>query len=80
MLKTWTTTEGHLQTEVSNKLAEWLEDGLKEWDISRDAPYLVFRLKQQRLHFLILWGSRLLRTLHSYHHIVLWHHISGNRL
>ena len=37
-LEQWTTS-GTLQSEVANKLAEWLSAGLKPWDISRDAPY-----------------------------------------
>ena len=31
-----------VQPEVANKLAEWLDDGLRAWDISRDAPYFGF--------------------------------------
>jgi len=42
-LKTWTRA-GHLQDEVANKLAEWLDSGLQEWDISRDAPYFGFEI------------------------------------
>ncbi|MBT3812725.1 MAG: methionine--tRNA ligase [Gammaproteobacteria bacterium] len=55
MLQTWTTTEGHLQTEVSNKLAEWLEDGLKEWDISRDAPYFGFEIPDAPGKYFYVW-------------------------
>ena len=40
-LKEWTRS-GAVQPEVANKLAEWLDDGLKAWDISRDAPYFGF--------------------------------------
>jgi len=43
MLKDWTAS-GHLQDEVSNKLQEWFEAGLQEWDISRDAPYFGFEI------------------------------------
>ncbi len=35
---------GHLQSAVSNKLLEWFEKGLNEWDISRDAPYFGFEI------------------------------------
>lgn len=41
LLKKWTTQE-HLQPEIGNKLREWFEAGLKQWDISRDAPYFGF--------------------------------------
>jgi methionyl-tRNA synthetase len=43
MLKEWTHT-GHLQSEVANKLSEWFEAGLQEWDISRDSPYFGFEI------------------------------------
>ena len=39
MLKDWTESPGTLQHEVKNKLAEWFTVGLRDWDISRDAPY-----------------------------------------
>ncbi len=55
MLKTWTTSEGHLQTEVSNKLAEWLENGLQEWDISRDAPYFGFEIPDAPGKYFYVW-------------------------
>ena len=35
---------GHLQREVVNKLEEWFQAGLRDWDISRDAPYFGFRI------------------------------------
>ncbi len=43
LLKTWTRS-GHLQAEVANKLDEWFSEGLKQWDISRDAPYFGFNI------------------------------------
>ena len=43
MLTEWTRA-GHLQAEVSHKLDEWLKDELREWDISRDAPYFGFEI------------------------------------
>lgn len=55
MLKTWTTADGHLQAEVSNKLAEWLENGLQEWDISRDAPYFGFEIPDAPGKYFYVW-------------------------
>ena len=43
MLKEWTRS-GALQDAVANKIAEWLDSGLQEWDISRDAPYFGFEI------------------------------------
>jgi methionyl-tRNA synthetase len=53
-LKQWTTA-GHLQTEVANKLAEWLDSGLQEWDISRDAPYFGFEIPDAPGKYFYVW-------------------------
>jgi methionyl-tRNA synthetase len=53
-LKEWTRA-GHLQTEVANKLSEWLESGLQEWDISRDAPYFGFEIPGEKDKFFYVW-------------------------
>src|SRR5438552_1446782 len=37
-LRGWT-QDGRLQPEVANKVREWLDSGLNDWDITRDAPY-----------------------------------------
>jgi methionyl-tRNA synthetase len=42
-LKQWVTT-ATLNEGVKNKLREWLDAGLKDWDISRDAPYFGFEI------------------------------------
>ncbi|MFT7561228.1 MAG: methionyl-tRNA synthetase [Flavobacteriales bacterium] len=53
-LKEWTRA-GHLQDEVANKLAEWLDSGLQEWDISRDAPYFGFQIPGETDKFFYVW-------------------------
>ncbi len=53
-LKRWT-REDHLQPEVANKLAEWLEAGLQEWDISRDAPYFGFEIPGETDKYFYVW-------------------------
>ena len=42
-LKTWMSS-GTLQTEIANKMQEWFADGLRDWDISRDADRKSTRL------------------------------------
>jgi methionyl-tRNA synthetase len=54
MLREWTTA-GHLQAEVRNKLAEWLESGLQQWDISRDAPYFGFEIPDAPNKYFYVW-------------------------
>ena len=54
MLCDWTSA-GHLQPEVRNKLAEWLEGGLQQWDISRDAPYFGFEIPNAPNKYFYVW-------------------------
>ena len=54
LLREWT-RNGHLQTEVANKLDEWFEAGLKPWDISRDAPYFGFPIPGTIDKFFYVW-------------------------
>ncbi len=54
MLREWTSA-GHLQAEVRNKLAEWLESGLQQWDISRDAPYFGFEIPDAPNKYFYVW-------------------------
>ena len=53
-LKDWTAS-GPVQPEVANKLAEWLDSGLKPWDISRDAPYFGFAIPDAESKFFYVW-------------------------
>ena len=54
MLKAWT-RGGHVQKEVANKLDEWFEAGLQEWDISRDAPYFGFEMPDHPGKYFYVW-------------------------
>lgn len=54
MLQEWTRS-GTLQESVANKLAEWLDSGLKEWDISRDAPYFGFEIPDAPGKYFYVW-------------------------
>ena len=53
-LKNWTKA-GHLQEQVSNKLAEWFEQGLQQWDISRDKPYFGFKIPETEDKYFYVW-------------------------
>jgi len=54
MLADWIRS-GTLQEEVANKLSEWFEQGLKQWDISRDAPYFGFEIPNAPGKFFYVW-------------------------
>jgi len=54
MLKTWLHA-GHLQEEIANKLDEWFDVGLQEWDISRDSPYFGFEIPDAPNKYFYVW-------------------------
>ncbi|HHW7569742.1 TPA: methionine--tRNA ligase [Mannheimia haemolytica] len=54
MLKEWTRS-GSLQSEIANKMQEWFESGLQQWDISRDAPYFGFEIPDAENKFFYVW-------------------------
>ena len=54
MLKNWTTS-GALQEEMANKLNEWFESGLQQWDITRDAPYFGFEIPDAPGKYFYVW-------------------------
>ncbi|REC95470.1 methionine--tRNA ligase [Kushneria indalinina] len=53
-LKEWTRSE-RLQPQISNKLQEWFEAGLNDWDISRDAPYFGFEIPDAPGKYFYVW-------------------------
>ena len=54
MLKAWTRS-GTLQDSVANKVNEWLDDELQEWDISRDTPYFGFEIPNAKGKYFYVW-------------------------
>jgi methionyl-tRNA synthetase len=53
-LKDWTRS-GTLQGEAANKMGEWFENGLNDWDISRDAPYFGFEIPDAPGKYFYVW-------------------------
>ncbi|MBP9706638.1 MAG: methionine--tRNA ligase [Oligoflexales bacterium] len=52
-LKEWIPT--HCSPEIQNKMQEWLSEDLKDWDISRDAPYFGFEIPGKPGKFFYVW-------------------------
>ncbi len=46
---------GHTQKSVANKLDEWFNAGLKDWDISRDGPYFGFNIPGEENKYFYVW-------------------------
>jgi methionyl-tRNA synthetase len=53
-LRIWVTS-GAVRSNVAHKLEEWFVQGLKEWDISRDAPYFGFQIPDAPDKFFYVW-------------------------
>ncbi len=54
MLQAWTRS-GALQEQVANKMQEWFDAGLQQWDISRDAPYFGFEIPDAPGKYFYVW-------------------------
>jgi methionyl-tRNA synthetase len=46
---------GYVQESVQNKLDEWFDAGLKDWDISRDGPYFGFKIPGEDDKYFYVW-------------------------
>ena len=54
LLSDWINTDS-LQTPIANKLREWVDAGLQDWDISRDAPYFGFEIPGHPSKYFYVW-------------------------
>ena len=67
MLKEWL-ANSDLQPGVINKLQEWFETGLQDWDISRDAPYFGFEIPDAPGKYFYVWLDAPIGYLASFRH------------
>ena len=54
-LKKWFEKNKNLQPEIINYLKNWIEKGLKDWDISRDGPYFGFKIPDEENLYYYVW-------------------------
>lgn len=54
-LKDFIQNSGAVSESMANKLNEWFEQGLKQWDISRDAPYFGFQIPDTEDKYFYVW-------------------------
>jgi len=54
-LKTWLTENKNLQPEIRNYVLNWIKEGLKDWDISRDGPYFGFKIVGEKDKYYYVW-------------------------
>ena len=58
-----------VQPEIANKLDEWFEAGLQDWDISRDAPYFGFEIPGVPGKFFYVWLDAPIGYMGSFRHL-----------
>lgn len=51
----WVRGSGAIQEEMANKMQEWFESGLQQWDITRDAPYFGFEIPGAPGKYFYVW-------------------------
>jgi methionyl-tRNA synthetase len=61
--------QGTLQSEVVNKLKEWFAEGLRGWDVSRDAPYFGFLIPGQSAKYFYVWVDAPVGYLAAFHEL-----------
>ncbi|MGM0462488.1 MAG: methionine--tRNA ligase [Fibrobacterota bacterium] len=54
-LRSYLEREGVLQREMKNFVMHWIDEGLKEWCISRDAPYFGFKIPGTEDKYFYVW-------------------------
>jgi len=54
-LETWLTENKNLQPEIRNYVLNWIKEGLKDWDISRDGPYFGFKIAGEEDKYYYVW-------------------------
>ena len=67
LLRDWTQS-GRLQPGIANKLNEWFEAGLQDWDVSRDAPYWGFEIPDAPGKYFYVWLDAPIGYMASHKH------------
>lgn len=69
-LQAWTRTPNRLPVSIANKLNEWFEAGLNDWDISRDAPYFGFEIPDAPGKYFYVWVDAPIGYMSSFENYV----------
>lgn len=79
-LASWLNSHGRLQNESKNKMQEWLEGGLQDWDISRDKPYFGFEIPDAPGKYFYVWLDAPVGYLSSFMHYCTQNGLDFNQL
>jgi methionyl-tRNA synthetase len=67
-LRTWI-SDAKLEKSVVAKLKEWFDAGLRDWDISRDAPYFGFKIPGTDDKYFYVWLDAPVGYMASFKHL-----------
>ncbi|MFN2546449.1 MAG: methionine--tRNA ligase [Myxococcales bacterium] len=76
-LKGWVSSPGRLQPEIRNFVDKWLAEPLRDWDVSRDAPYFGFKIPGEQSKYFYVWLDAPIGYLSSTDH---WCQEHGRRV
>lgn len=62
--------DDRVQPQILNKLQEWFEVGLQDWDISRDAPYFGFKIPNSENKYFYVWLDAPIGYLASFQNFI----------
>jgi methionyl-tRNA synthetase len=79
-LTEWLSAKGRLQAEARNKMQEWLDGGLQDWDISRDKPYFGFEIPDAPGKYFYVWLDAPVGYLSSFMHYCQQNGLNFNEL
>ncbi|MGA1875365.1 MAG: methionine--tRNA ligase [bacterium] len=54
-LRSWLVGNKYIQEEIKNYILHWIDSGLKDWDITRDAPYFGFHILDDPDRYYYVW-------------------------
>ncbi len=54
-LEDWLLKNKNLQSDVVNYVKNWIKDGLKDWDVTRDGPYFGFKIPGEKNKYYYVW-------------------------
>ncbi len=54
-LKAWTKSGQAVHEDIQSSLQRWYEEGLRDWDISRDGPYFGFLIPGETNKYFYVW-------------------------
>ncbi len=57
-LREWINNNPYLQPEIVHSILHWIDSGLEDWDITRDAPYFGFKIPDEDdLYYYVWWDA-----------------------